>query len=650
MSGVSSADAVGVVGGISAGDLADEAVVLSPDTPALEVDAAFRLDPTLRGVVTRDGERLLLLSRQQADDRLAGRHGFGRALYTHRMLVDLMPQDTLTVESRLPVPELARLLLDRPEGSRHEDVLTVWPDRRVGLIQATVVFEHLWHQREAAVAQLAARNDELLDLADRLRATFESMSDAFVTIDGDGRITYLNAHAVQAIGQPAEALLGKRLHDFPGFLHSDFQRDLSAAMREREPVTFESLWEPDGRWFSVHAYPTPEGLAVHFRDVTRRHQLEAQLLQSQKLEAVGQLAGGVAHDFNNLLTVIDGYAAVGETRVDDVAFVQRAFGQVRMASAKAAALTAKLLAFSRKQPFQTTVAPINAIVGSAFVLIEPLIGEQVVIVRNLDPRAGHVEVDVHQLEQVIVNVAVNARDAMPDGGKLSVATEWVPDGSAVDLALEPSPYVAIRIGDEGIGMDAETVAQAFDPFFTTKPAGAGTGLGLSTSLGTIARCGGTMKLESEPGRGTIVTIYLPRTDAAVEPHVPNAARPPAGTGGENILVVEDQHEVRSLIVSVLESYGYRVTEADGPDEADQHLAARDFELLLTDVVMPGCDGATLARRALERQPGLRVLFTSGYAPDSVGRLTVDAPAEFLPKPFDANQLAGTVRSLLDAPP
>jgi two-component system cell cycle sensor histidine kinase/response regulator CckA len=397
----------------------------------------------------------------------------------------------------------------------------------------------------------------------------------------------------------------------------------------------------------VRAHPTSSGLSVYYQDVTSQRELESQLLQAQKLEAVGQLAGGVAHDFNNLLTVIEGYTALAQSKVDeDSAFVQKALGEIAGASVRAAALTTKLLAYSRKQMLQATVSDANEIVSSALDLVEPLIGEQIRVHRLLEPDAGNVLVDIGQLEQVIVNLAVNGRDSMRDGGNLHIATRCVELDASTEL--EAGTYFCLTVRDDGCGMDAETQSKIFDPFFTTKPPGEGTGLGLSTAYGTITQSGGQLSVISAPGEGTTFTIYLPHSDSQVSPLPPTiTASRPLGAG-ERILVVEDEDMVRRLVVEILESFGYELVQARNPQEALALCADATFDLMVTDVVMPGGDGSSLARAAVTRQPNMRVLYTSGYTPQSIAHLDLEgSQTAFLPKPFSASDLAQHVRALLD---
>jgi signal transduction histidine kinase len=478
--------------------------------------------------------------------------------------------------------------------------------------------------------------------------TLESMSDAFYTLDHDWRFTYLNPQSEPILLRKREELLGRSVwEEFPEAVAASFYTEYHRAVLEQVAVEFEVDYPPLGGWFKVRAHPTSSGLSVYYQDVTSRRELESQLLQAQKLEAVGQLAGGVAHDFNNLLTVIDGYTALAQSKVEeDSAFVQKALGEIAGASVRAAALTTKLLAFSRKQMLKSTVADANEIVSSALDLVEPLIGEQIRVHRLLEPDAGNVLVDIGQLEQVIVNLAVNGRDSMRDGGNLYIATRCVELDASTELDV--GTYFCLTVRDDGCGMDAETQTKIFDPFFTTKPAGEGTGLGLSTAYGTITQSGGQLSVISAPGEGTTFTIYLPQSDSQVSALPPTiTASRPLGAG-ERILVVEDEDMVRRLVVEILESFGYEVVQARNPQEALALCAGATFDLMVTDVVMPGGDGSSLARAAVTRQPNMRVLYTSGYTPQSIAHLDLEgSQTAFLPKPFSAYELAQHVRGLLD---
>jgi signal transduction histidine kinase len=387
----------------------------------------------------------------------------------------------------------------------------------------------------------------------------------------------------------------------------------------------------------------------HAADAERRT-LEAQLLQSQRIEAVGQLASGVAHDFNNLLNVIDAYSALAQTELErDASFVAEALEEIRSACASAAALTSKLLAFSRTQPLHTTVADLNAIVSSALDLVAPLIGEGIVVHRQLDPAFIGARVDLAHVEQVIVNLAVNARDAMSGGGNLWVSTHSVGLDEDSISGLEPGRYASVTVRDDGAGMDAQTLTQIFEPFFTTKSVGEGTGLGLSTALRTIGQAGGRLEATSTPGEGSTFTIYLPRAEPPVAPRTTVEPAPIASRrGGERILLVEDEGSLRQLFARILVSDGYDVVKAGSHDEALRECSGRRFDLMITDGVRPGDDDVALAQAAALHQPDMAVLYISGYKRDRVSGLEIEAGnAAVLPKPFSAGQLTERVHELLD---
>jgi hypothetical protein len=388
-------------------------------------------------------------------------------------------------------------------------------------------------------------------------------------------------------------------------------------------------------------------------DVTERLKLEEQVRQSQKMDAVGQLAGGVAHDFNNLLTVI---AATTELALEDEALsaeTRADLAEVRRATARAADLTRQLLALGRKQTLQPRLIDVNAAVMDAEKMLRRLIREDVALELSLANPLGPVFADRAQLEIALLNLVVNARDAMPDGGRIVIATrEVLPDDE--ELAGElfrgaASPCVAITVRDTGHGMTAEVLERAFEPFFTTKPLGKGTGLGLATVYGIAKQSGGTIRLASAPGSGTAATIYLPRL--AGEPNGGSEAKPvePPGGGSEFVLVVEDEPAVRAVVERVLTAAGYRVLSAASGGEALALLSApgHKVDLVVTDVIMPEMGGSQLAARLRADWPSVRVLFTSGYAADEFGSQRVPPNALLLHKPFTPDALVRAVRAALD---
>jgi signal transduction histidine kinase/ActR/RegA family two-component response regulator len=379
---------------------------------------------------------------------------------------------------------------------------------------------------------------------------------------------------------------------------------------------------------------------------------QAQLLHSQQLDAIGQLAGGVAHDFNNILTVISGYTAFLLERLPPDDSGREDVLGIQEATERAAALTQQLLAFGRKQVMQPEVIDIGEVITDTGRMLRRLIGEHIDLALVTGPLLSAVLADRGQLSQILVNLAVNARDAMPEGGRLTIEARDVPlteEYADAHLAVEPGPYVRIAVSDTGHGMPPEVQEHIFEPFFTTKPQGRGTGLGLSTVFGIVKQFGGHIFVYSEPGQGTTVKIYLPRAEGAVTAEAA-PRRVPATSGTETILVVEDEAGIRAIVRRVLEAQGYRVLQSANPKEAlaeaRQHREA--IHLLLTDVVLPEMSGRQLAERLNADRPGLPVLYMSGYTDSAIvhqGRL--DPSTEFLPKPFTPETLLRRVREVLD---
>lgn len=380
---------------------------------------------------------------------------------------------------------------------------------------------------------------------------------------------------------------------------------------------------------------------------------EAQLLQSQKLEAVGRLAGGISHDFNNLLTAIIGYSDLSIRRVSPDDPLRRNLDEIRRASERAAGLTRQLLAFSRKQVMQPKVFELNAVVADVERMLRRMIGDDIDVRTNLDPNTGNVKADPGQIEQVIMNLVVNARDAMPKGGKLSIETSSLyldEQYSFGHVSVKPGFYVLLAVSDTGTGMDEETRQHIFEPFFTTKEPGKGTGLGLSTVYGIVKQSSGHVWVYSEPGKGTTFKVYLPRVEEGAQyfREQEPAAEVPRGT--ETILLVEDAEMVRKLTREVLENCGYDVIEASNGKRALSICKNRTepIDLLLTDVMMPEMSGRELADRLVVLHPEMQVLYMSGYTQDAiVHRGTLEEGTNFIQKPFSPDALARKVRIVLD---
>lgn len=387
------------------------------------------------------------------------------------------------------------------------------------------------------------------------------------------------------------------------------------------------------------------------RDITDRVRLEEQLRQAQKMEAVGRLAGGIAHDFNNLLTVIVGYCDVLLSRAKPGDAGSAELREIRKAGESASALTRQLLAFGRKQVLNLQPTALNDLVAQMENMLRRTIGENIALATDLAPDLWLVRADIHQLQQVVMNLAINARDAMPSGGRLTIGTRNVlvgEDAPARPPDCPPGPYAALSAEDTGCGMDEATVREVFEPFFTTKEPGKGSGLGLSTVHGIVRQSGGFVEVESRPGLGTTFRVYLPRVE------LPSAAVADTGVdraegGNETILLVEDSEVVRSYTAEILRTSGYDVVEAASGEEAI--LAAgkhgRPIDLLLSDVVMPGITGGEVAARIRAILPGTKVLFVSGYPEDAIGgKRLIDDGAPFLGKPFTPNELRKKIREIL----
>ncbi len=505
---------------------------------------------------------------------------------------------------------------------------------------------------------------------ERFRQVISSISDhIYVTeVAEDGRHAnhYISPNVETLTGYPMEKFMADWTFWPSSVIHPD-DRARAAAQAKRLAMGQDSeveyrMTRADGKviWVRdsgrVERKGTSKFIYGVVSDVTERRQLEEQLRQSQKMEAIGRLAGGVAHDFNNILTVIIGYSELLLYRYLDADDPQRKdVEQINQAAEQAATLTRQLLAFSRQQVLQLKILNLNRVVANVENMLQRLIGEDIELVTYLEPTLGQVKADPGQMEQVIMNLAVNARDAMPEGGKLTIETGNVyldEMYAGQHVGVESGPYVMLAVSDSGTGIDEKTQAHIFEPFFTTKEQGQGTGLGLATVHGIINQSGGHIWVYSKPGQGTTFKIYLPRVEAEVE----SARRSEGATkhtqGSETILLVEDEDSVRELAYRVLLRDGYTVLEAGDGAEAlrlfKQHQGAID--LLLTDLVMPGgTSGRQLAEQLVSLCPEMKVLYMSGYTGKAIIHHGVLKPGmAFLQKPFSPDALAGKVRQVLDA--
>ncbi|MDA8121487.1 MAG: ATP-binding protein, partial [Deltaproteobacteria bacterium] len=390
------------------------------------------------------------------------------------------------------------------------------------------------------------------------------------------------------------------------------------------------------------------------RDTTREHQLSEQLRQSQKMEAIGTLAGGVAHDFNNLLTVIEGYSDLLLSRLGEGNPLAAEVREIRKASDSASALTRQLLAFSRMQVFQPKVIDLNGLVTNVRKMLGRLIGENIDLVTVAGADLGRVKVDASQVEQVLMNLVVNARDAMPDGGRITIETSNVTldeSFAGKQVVFRPGPYVMLTVADTGTGMNQETMSRIFEPFFTTKETGKGTGLGLATVYGIVKQSGGYIWVYSEPGHGTTFKIHLPRVDEQPEEEAPRPQVPARSSGSETVLVVEDTDMVKNLVREILVNSGYTVLEASDGNEALALCERRKepIHLLVTDMMMPGMSGTELAKAVSSIRPGTKVLYMSGYTEyGSADNPGLPGGSFFIQKPFSVAGLARKVREVLES--
>jgi PAS domain S-box-containing protein len=518
-------------------------------------------------------------------------------------------------------------------------------------------------QLEAAVA---ARTAELQESESRLRAIVESAADAILVIDEHERIDTFNSAAERMFGYTAAETRGKKLsHLLPDPVSPDGGKTLTDYLRGGSVTTLHlvdrelTARRKDGTAFPIELraseirFDTRRMWVGIIHDITERKNLEDQLRQAQKMEAVGRLAGGIAHDFNNLLTVINGYADVLVEELPAGSPVREVVEEIGRSGQRAAALTRQLLAFSRKQIRTLTIVNVNEVVRSMEKMLARLIGSHIEFVTRLQPDLGLVEADRSQLEQIIVNLVVNARDAMREGGRLLITTAdaQVQAGDArFDAETNRGPAVCLTVSDTGVGMDAHTQHYLFEPFFTTKGLGGGTGLGLATVYGIVKQSRGHILVHSAPGQGATFEVYLPQAAPQPAPTPAGVAAASAQGGKEVVLLVEDDDAVRSLTQRILKSEGYTVLEARSGEEALRAGARHSgpIHLLLTDMIMPKMSGRDLAGRMRQGHPEAKVVFMSGHSEDLLrepGAATEHSG--FIQKPFSPAALNQLVRKVLD---
>ena len=530
------------------------------------------------------------------------------------------------------------------------------------------VERHKMQSELRAETERRAQVQQALQLSEqRYRLLSETAPMGILITDGLGRIVDANAQSLRMFGYDREELVGQTVEtlipDRFRKAHEDHRALYAKNPYPRVMGIGKNLWvrRKDGSEFPVEIglgpIATPEGLFVSSAivDITERKKLEEQLRTAQRMEAIGGLAGGVAHDFNNLLAVILGCSDVVLDTLPPGHPAAKKVEMIRKAGSSAADLTRQLLAFSRQQMIQPRVLDLEEVVEKVRAMLHRLIGEDIELKVSMPPSLGHVKADPGQIEQVLLNLAINARDAMPQGGRLTIEARNVElDDSYKDehQPVIPGRYVMLAVEDTGCGMDRDTQSRIFDPFFTTKELGKGTGLGLATVYGIVKQSGGYIWVYSELNQGTTFKVYLPHVEQSAQPLKQDEPEATALRGCETILLAEDSASLREMVREYLESVGFTVLDAASGAEALQKAEEFDgtIHLLLTDVVMPGMSGAELARQMVSLRPGIKVILTSGYTDDAIARQGVLDPAvAFIQKPYRPKALARKIREVLGGP-
>jgi PAS domain S-box-containing protein len=499
---------------------------------------------------------------------------------------------------------------------------------------------------------------ELLSIKGHFDAILRSMTEGIVEINPEGKIIFANPAAIALVGLAEENLLAS---NFLELFEEEDQKRAEELLANQDTwsraKSEESLFKMNAKDLSLSSIPIvsqgEQNLILLLNDVSERRKLEAQLLQAQKMEAIGTLAGGIAHDFNNLLTIIHTHCQLALLDHKEGEVLRGKFEAILNAAERAVSLTRQLLVFSSRQVMELKVIDVNHLVQNLGKMLRRVLGEDIELITALDKDLGKIKADPGQIEQVVLNLAINARDAMPRGGKLVIETaNAVMDENSphLQLGIAPGRYISLSVSDTGVGMAPEVREKIFEPFFTTKEKGKGSGLGLSIVYGIVKQCGGNIMVYSEPSHGTIFRSFLPQVDFALGAEVEKTQKKELAGGSETILVVEDEEEVRKLAVEILRRQRYKVLEAAQGEAA--LLVCEEYkkpiDLLLTDVVMPGLNGPDLARRMKYLYPGLKVIFMSGYSDKGIFQRGIfDPETGLLQKPFSLESLTGKVREALD---
>jgi two-component system cell cycle sensor histidine kinase/response regulator CckA len=556
-------------------------------------------------------------------------------------------------------------------------ILAIIPAEEAGLVQKVLeagaaeylvketLTRELLHKAVKYAVERTRNEIAIRQSEQRFHELFENAKDILFTLDLEGNVTSLNKSAEEVMGWSRSEALQLNLKSLVAPEHLNLCSQMMQRILNEEPLQhFEiSLLRKDGRKVLLQAsarliYSNGERHSIQgmARDVTERRQLETMVQQSQKLEAIGRLSGGLAHDFNNLFCVISGHTELLTEQMEAAHPALKNLAQIKKAVDSATSLTRQLLAFSRKQVFHPRTLDLNAVVVETRKMLGRLIGEQIELFASLHPALGNVSVDPVQFEQVLVNLVLNARDAMSQGGKLTIETKNVDleEGARSKRAIVPAgKYVVLSVTDNGCGMDDEAQSRIFEPFYTTKELGKGSGLGLATVYGIVKQSGGFIWVYSELGRGTTIRVYLPRVDNSPSPVSMGNPLAEVRQGSETVLLVENAESVRNLAKELLKSSGYAVLEAESGREALRIASSFSgpIHLLLTDVIMPGMGGKQLAEQLTSLRPATRVLYMSGYSNDGIVQSGIlESGALLLEKPFTREILLRKVRQVLDEVP
>jgi PAS domain S-box-containing protein len=554
----------------------------------------------------------------------------------------------------VPVPHVSRI---ETEGLQVVGVVR-------GLICLVLLFDvYVVYQQ----LQICRIRRQLVEREELFRLISENAADMIALVNADGKRLYNSPSYAAVLGYSLEDLQDTTAFDQ---IHPEDRERVEEAAKETLRVGVGRRIEyrmrhKDGTWRVLESTANTildttgkvEKLVIVNRDITDRRRLEDQFRQAQKMEAVGRLSGGIAHDFNNLLGVIIGYGEILEEQLGNTEPFADSIQEILKAGGRAGALTRQLLAFSRQQVLEPKVLELNACVSEIEKMVKRIIGEDVQLSTVLDAGLGRVKADQGQIEQVLLNLCVNARDAMPTGGKLTIATENFEMDSAAASAysypVKVGPYILLTVSDSGTGMDSVTQAHIFEPFFTTKEKGKGTGLGLATVYGIVKQSGGYIDVASELGRGTAFKVYLPRVEEEISRET-EKSRPASSVHNRGtILIVEDEAALRKLTCNLLQSSGYTVLEAADGEEAlkASQLYTGTIDLVLTDVVMPGMNGRDLVKKLAPQRPLMKVVYMSGYTGQSIGCAETFSPnARFLPKPFTREELEEKLREAFERDP